>query len=337
MKVFSTLVLVVVIGFFGWLILRLSAATVHQHQAESYPHVPGIVQSSQVTTTHTSKGGTRYHVHIRYRYSVAGMNYLGYRYRYDGHPTDGGSANAIVNSHSPGSAVEVYYNPQNPRDTVLSTGVDGADVAMPLFMLAMGCFILSALANSVWQRFLGRNAIAGGVKIISEMMTTRVRLPRYAPMTLALWAAAGLSALGALLVAVNVLHPPWQAGQWCVAAVLAGAALVYALHYWKVNSGIQDLVIDEPGRTLQLPLTYKRRERRHLAFADVRAVELKRVRHSSKSSGYYTYLVTLGLKDHGQEKLVDLNKERAESFAAWLKEKLGLTVSTLEAEYKGKE
>jgi hypothetical protein len=324
MKIFSILVLVVVIGFLGWGVLYLTEATVRQHDSESFPHVTGIVESSHVTTTHTSKGGTRYHVHISYHYSVDGVNYISYRYRYDGHPTDGESANAIVNSHQSGTVVEVYYNPQNPRDTVLSTGVDRLDVSMPLFVGGVGFFMLSALRNPLRQQFAGRNAVAGGVKIISEMMITRVRLPRYEPILLATWVAAGLSGLGALLIAINALQPPWLAGQLCLMAILLGATLVYAMQYRKLNSGCQDLVLDESGRILQLPLTYKRREQKHLSFTKVQSVMLSKVHHNSRGGGYDTFLVTLGLKDDTREKLVDLNKERAEAFATWLREKLGL-------------
>jgi hypothetical protein len=51
---------------------------------------------------------------------------------------------------------------------------------------------------------------------------------------------------------------------------------------------------------------------------------LNKVRHQSKSGAYYTYIVTLEMKDGILESLINLNEARAESLAAWLNEKFGL-------------
>jgi len=72
-------------------------------------------------------------------------------------------------------------------------------------------------------------------------------------------------------------------------------------------------VIDEAARTFQLPLTYKRSEQMQMSFSQVRSVLLNKVRHSSKGGSYYTYLVTLELKDNSREKLVELGHKRGVS------------------------
>ena len=330
MKVVPVLVIGGVLMLLGWMILRLSEAAVHQHASESFPQVMGIVVSSEVTTTHTSRGGTRYHVHINYRYSVEGLDYLGHRYRYDGHPNGGAAAKAIVAAHRPGTFVAVYYNPQAPSDTVLSTGVDAGDVALPFFMAGISLFLMGVFLPGLQELLLGANPVAGGVKIVSEMRVTRVRLPRFEPLKLGLLAAAGLCVAAALLTATGVLQPPWPAGQWSLAGVGLGAVAVYAVHLLKIRSGWQDLVIDESGRTVQLPLTYQRRERTLLPFADIRSVGLDKVRHKRRSGAYYTYLVTLKRANNTKEKLVDLKLPRAKALAAWLREKLGLSAPSLE-------
>ena len=326
MKFIQVLLIGGLLVFFGWIIIKSEEATRRQHDSEAFPHVTGVVESSSVTTTHTSKGGTHYHVHIGYRYVVAGLSYFSYLYRYDGHPTDGTSVNAILAKHPPGAAVEVYYNLQNPEDAVLSTGVDASDVAMPFLMAGMGLFLLGGIFPLIREFFSVSNAEAGGIKIISEMLVTRARLPRFEPIKLGVMTAAGLCVLAALLIMTSVLQPPWPAGQWSVAGVVLGAGAVYAVQYFKIRSGYQDLVIDEAGRTVQLPLTYKRRERTPISFADIRSVMLNKVRHQSRNRVYYTYLVVLELKNNAQEKLVDLKLARAKGFASWLKEKLGVPV-----------
>jgi hypothetical protein len=330
MKIIPALLMGGLLVFFGWMIIRLGEAAVNQHDSESFPQVMGVVVSSEVTTTHGSRGSTYYHVHINYRYSVEGLDYLGHRYRYDGHPNGGALADATVAAHRPGTFVEVYYNPQDPRDTVLSTGVDAGDVAMPFFMAGTGLFLMGVFLPGLQELLLGANPVAGGVKIISEMRVTRVRLPRFEPLKLGLLTVAGLCVAAALLTATGVLQPPWPAAQWSLAGVVLGALAVYAVQSLKIRSGRQDLVIDESGRTVQLPLTYKRRERTPLPFADIRSVGLDKVRHKRRSGAYYTYLVTLKRADNSKEKLVDLKLPRAKAFAAWLREQLGLSISSLE-------
>jgi hypothetical protein len=287
-----------------------------------------MVTATAITTTHGSRSGTHYHAHITYRYFVNGTEYRGGRYRYDGHPTDETSVNAIIAAHPKDSEIEVYYNPEEPRDTVLSPGVDSGDVGLPLMLLAVMLFMLFPSVPACRQMILGKNPVAGGVKIISEMIVTRVRLPRYEPAALALATAAALSLLAAILVSTSALRPPWQAGQWSLGGIALGGVVVYVLLQQKVSSGRQDLVIDEGSRTLQLPLTYKRREQNPLPFTDIRGVLSVPVLHRSRRGTYYTYMVTLERADGTREKLVDLNQERADAFVGWLREKLGVAVST---------
>ena len=115
-----------------------------------------------------------------------------------------------------------------------------------------------------------------------------------------------------------------------MAIVLLGAAATYAWYFQKIQSGRLDLVINEGARNFQLPLTYGRKERSLMPFSNVRAVMLKSVRHQSKGGTYYTYLVTLEFADYSQAKLVNLNRKRAEAFAAWLREKLGVASPAME-------
>jgi Protein of unknown function (DUF3592) len=81
--------------FFTWIIavpdLRI---LVFQHRAESFPAVRGEVLSGGVTVTRGNKGSVHYHPWFLYTYEVAGQNYSGRRFRYDGHPAFSQSAPA---------------------------------------------------------------------------------------------------------------------------------------------------------------------------------------------------------------------------------------------------
>jgi hypothetical protein len=297
-----------------------------QHQAGSFPSAQGRVLSSRVTITHGSKGSINYHVSISYRYVVEGQAYVGGRYRYDGHPGNQNLVNAIVSEHPAGSAVEVFYNPQDPGDSVLSAGEDAEDVYI-LFLTTPICLLfLGMLANAAQEINWSGPRVAGGVKVISEMMVTRVRLPRIQPSVPGLAALVGFSVLAGILMASGALSgPPLVVGGWLLPGVLLGGAMAYGWQCRKVHSGQQDLVIDEGARTIQLPLTYKRRTQTPVSFAEIQAVALKKVRHQRRGGAYYTFLVTLELKDGSIENLTNMNQTRAEAFAAWLQEKFGLT------------
>jgi hypothetical protein len=328
MKYFSVILLVALWGFVFWMIdVHGVEVLMRQHAAESFPNTQGTVLHSEVTITRGSKGSIHYHVSISYQYVVDGQTYVGRRYRYDGHPGNQNVVNAVVGSHPAGSAVEIYYNPRDPWDTVLSPMVDAQDVYILFLFTPVSLFILWALLNAIQQiDWPGSSqAVAGGLKLISEMRYTRVRLPRYQPLMLGLAALGALSLLaGILMAAGEVSGPPLTVGAELLAGISVGAGLVYGWQYWKVHSGQQDLVIDEGARTIQLPLTYKRREQSPLPFSEIREVAMKKVRHQRKGGAYYTYLVTLEMKDGSRQDLIDTKLSRAESLAAWLKEKFAL-------------
>jgi hypothetical protein len=90
----------------------------------------------------------------------------------------------------------------------------------------------------------------------------------------------------------------------------------------------KDWLIDESSRTIQLPLTYKRRMQMPVPFSEIIAVALKKVAHQPKGGVRYAYLVTPKMKDGSLQKLIDLNQARAESLGDWFKEKFGLRNAT---------
>jgi hypothetical protein len=328
MRIFAVALLTVLIAalsyFIAFFIVR---DLLRQHFAESFPHVQGTVLSSQVTKSYGSKGRVYYHPHVTYRYTVDGSEYTGYRYRYDGHPSGYTSAYEIVNSHPAGSAVEVYYNPADATDSLLSPGVDRPDIALGFFVGAIVLFLWYIPLKGAQQPNLpwtGPDA-TGGVKVITEMTVTRLRMPRYPPAIIAVIATAILMFLAAAVIGLGLLSTPlWITGQCALAIVIVGGTAVYAWQYLDVRSGRRDLVIDEAGRTVQLPLTYGRREQTTVPNSEIRAVLLNKVRHQRKGGAYYTYMVTLKMTDGSRQKLIDLNMTRADSLGTWLKEKLGL-------------
>ena len=328
MKLFFVVLVTALIAALSYFVVFYSVrGAVRQHFSESYPHVKGTVISSTVTITHGSKGRVYYYPQIDYRYTVNGSEYTGSCYRYDNQPNGSASAYAIVNSHPPNSTVDVYYNPADPTDTLLSPGVDGQDMFISFF-ISGGILFLWLLPLKCAQQpglpWTGSDE-TGGVKVITEMMVTRLRLPRYQPLMVALVVTAILMILAGIIIGTGLLQtPPWESGECALAIVLFTGAAVYAWQYTGVHSGRRDLVIDEAARTVQLPLTYGRREQTPVPFSQIRSVLLDKVKHRTKRGYYYTYMVTLEMADGSQQKLIDLNLARGEPLGTWLNAKLAL-------------
>jgi len=95
----------------------------------------------------------------------------------------------------------------------------------------------------------------------------------------------------------------------------------------KVQTGIDDLVINEAGRSLELPETFGRHERITVSLADIEDFSVEQIVHRSSKGGIsYTYAPTLRLRgpQAGEQKLVDWSdKVKADDFAAWLRTQLG--------------
>lgn len=313
---------------------------IEQCQAQSFPKTEGQVLSVRIDSHRGSKGGVSYHPAILYRYEVNGQSYEGGRYRYDGFPDDYYSVNEIVTDHPAGSTIEVYYNPDNPADTVLSTGVVAWDVPLP-FLISPFFYLFLFLTLNTWRviNWPGKvQPVAGGVKIMTEMLTTRVRMPRYLPGNVGLITAGILTFSAGIVIAFYYASSTVPAGFYALLIIIAASALAYFWQYWRVASGRQDLVIDEGARTLTLPLTCDRSGRQPLPFSEIKAVTLEEVAHKVKNGVIYTYAPTLELRDGSSERLTDigsilstssLNQNRAESFAAWLREKLGVPASEI--------
>jgi hypothetical protein len=152
-------------------------------QAESvdYPQVTGTVTHCEIRTHHGSKGGTSYEPFIKYRYAVGGHPFTGTRLRYNSVSSSNyGAASSLVDEHPVGSPLQVYYDPTNPQDALLLPGIEGSDFIMVLFLTPFNLVMIGFwIWTWCWLRERLFHPVAGGMKIISDGMYTRVRLPQF--------------------------------------------------------------------------------------------------------------------------------------------------------------
>jgi len=324
--IFVFLVFAAILGVFIWIEIPAVRILVLQHRAESFPSVEGYVVFGNVAITHGSKGGVHYHPTFSYGYQVDGQHYRGRRYRYDAYPSFStfASAEQVVKAHPVGSEIKVYYNPADPGDAVLSSRLEGFDLGILLISSPMWLIGLWGMIQSGRGIIRPRTAeqVAGGVEIMPEGTTTRVRLPEFNPLS---WSMATIGVLAFIMGIMTGVGMTVEAVVIIIILIiLAGAAVYFWLHR-KISSGSQDLVVDETARIVQLPLTYKRRELVMYAFSQIAGVSLVKVAHRGKYGTRYSYAPTLLITDKGSERLTDLSKKRAEVFAEWLRKKLQLS------------
>ena len=105
-----------------------------------WPSVPGTVRTSGVVEDSSSSGSRRsssvtYHANVVYDYVVEGKAYQGERISYGSYGTgDEERATRIAAGYPEGAAVRVYFQPDDPGESVLEPGTEG----VPWFFVAMG-------------------------------------------------------------------------------------------------------------------------------------------------------------------------------------------------------
>lgn len=118
--------------------------------ASRWPSAEGVVESSEVRTeireTRRDNRTRRYREYsaaVVYRFTVDGVSIRGQRVRFGGFVSDTPeAAERDVASYPAGSAVVVFYDPENPEDSVLERGVSAGAWILPGLGLA---FLLAGL------------------------------------------------------------------------------------------------------------------------------------------------------------------------------------------------
>lgn len=301
-----------------------------QIRSQSFATTAGTVTSSEVTQHRGSKGGNTYGVKIQYTYDVGGQTFEGDRYRYGSFSSsDSGWARAAVRERPAGAKTTVHFDPKNPADSVLRTGVEGSDLFILLFLTPFNLIMLALWAvpvNWLWRKL--RPSEAGGAKWFSDGRSLRVRLPRYSPWIAGAATAGAVSFISIFPLAFTVGgHPNLRLalGVW---ALVFAAGIGVGLWQWnKQRGGSADLVIDELEQRVELPATFGRKQREALSAAEISGITVERVeRRGRRGSVSYVYAVTLQRPGLGGEKLTEWsNEDDAEALAAWLREKLRFT------------
>lgn len=317
----------ITLGFDGYMAYN----SWQQFQTLHYPCVEGKVTASEIKSHRGSKGGTTYSAEINYVYTVGTQKFFAQRLRYIQFSSSSYSdAFGMVSEHPAGSAVTVYYDPAQPQEAVLYPGIDGVDFIPALFLTPFNMMMFGLWCGcAAWLRERWFRPAAGGVKLIADGRVTRVRLPRWSPIWAGLATTGGLGFLAIFVVGIPTrMHPSIPVVLTAIAFVYGAGLAVYLWQRSKINSGIDDLIINECSRTLELPLTFGRTVPLLVIFGDIQSVWIEKIVHRSSKGGIsYTYAPTLRLAAASPQKLADWSDQlKARDFAQWLGKQIGVPV-----------
>lgn len=309
--------------------------TLRQYQANHFAAAQCEIVRSEVTPQAMLHSG----VTIEYAYTVNGKEYRGSRYRYDDEYSSI-SGPAVVQKFRRWLQHPVYYDPKNPANSVLATGVEGGDLMLILFSIPVNVAVIMLWAwMASWLRQKWRMPEAGGVRVWRQNGKIRVRL---------VWLsapAAGFYALGGAafaatfpLVAMTGFAPSLQVMINTGMAVLMVAAAAFGWTALRNASGKFDLLIDEQSQTLTLPQTAGRKQAVTLPRGEVVGVCLQRRVSRLASGSFFSYLPALDRREAGaglrREALSPCGwtEEKARAFSQWLIGQLGLEFKGVEEE-----
>jgi hypothetical protein len=310
--------------------------TVRQYLSSSFAQTQCRIVESEVTP---HEGSLHSGVTVAYIYTVNGKHYRGWRYRYD--DAYSSIAGADVAQHiRKWTEHPAYYDPKNPANSVLATGVDGGDLMLILFAVPVNAaMVLLWRWGGAWLRESWRVPAAGGVRIRRRDGKIRVRLGGLpAP-------AAGVAALGGAafvatfpVVALIGLSPSMEAMEWVWMAVMAAAAAVFCRTAMRNASGKCDLLIDEQSQAVTLPPMAGRGQAVTFSRGEMAGVCLQRRVSRLSSGSFHSFLPALERREAGagtrRETLSPCGwtEEKGRAFSQWLAGELGLEFMGIQEE-----
>jgi hypothetical protein len=131
-----------------FILLRALQGWAAASASRAWPSVSGRVLNSSLIRTprRGTSGGGSYVPMIVYEYQVDGKVYRGQRYSFGTQVGTGftGIASRVVDRYPEGSAVDVYYNPENPSEAVLKRSAGGSwgNLLMVVVLAAAAVIVL---------------------------------------------------------------------------------------------------------------------------------------------------------------------------------------------------
>lgn len=170
---------------------------VKQVRAWGFETTRGVMLHSKVVRR-SGGDGVSFHAELEYSYEVAGAEYRGSDYRYTMTVNSRRHAKSIVDAHPVDSTIDVFYDPSDPADAVLSPGLKTVDFFLPFFLLPFNLVMLGMFwfTCGAWIRqFLGLHPAS--IKLRTDHLKTTIRTYQTTPL-----AATGITILASSFVLI---------------------------------------------------------------------------------------------------------------------------------------
>jgi hypothetical protein len=305
---------------------------VRQWRSAGYSQAPGKILQCQISSQTNSDRTVVYRaIKIKYEFDVGGHEWEAGRCSYfDGHqhPVGHDLTGETASQYSEGSAVKVYYNPNDPGDALLFPGPGGDEIVLHVYKDMLSLYLISVFWVVCLPGFLRSvlKPLAGGVKIIRKTRLVQAPLPWFNPAIIAI--ASGLLTLALFGTLLNGRQASvFMACTGLLASILA----VVLAHLWiggVIRSGKYNLEIDKNSGTLTLPKTFFCRDRQVVRISEISEVTTKAFVVSSGKGNQCFFAPTLELRDHDCKPIAIVKwpeRGRAESFTTWLRSELGIS------------
>ena len=125
----------------------------YQRKARYLPASGKITRSSVEPLAHvgSDRSAPSYRVDIRYEYIVNGQKFFGNKVSWKSGASDQQGASRVARKYSNGSLATIYYNPTQPRESILDPAYTYHDLQIALILTALSAII------SIAHRVFGRN------------------------------------------------------------------------------------------------------------------------------------------------------------------------------------
>ena len=306
--------------------------TAKQYQAGRWPTAAGTILEAAIESDRTSPNeDPHWELKVRYRYAVDGRTYRSNRWRFGAMAISRRSGATIGYKESdfpdfkPGSTQTVWYNGDDPSESVLVAGVTNSDRKLILFVIPFNVF-LCLLPALVYRQY--RPADERSLRIVETASVQKVRLTEWTPV------AAVLLGLIVGSLAVSVLTWVFMSPSRLVGLLLPGPLLALALSAltWLLQrTGAGSLVIDRRQNTVRIPRRGPRRSVARVPIGDVIGVEMGR-RQVLDRTLYRPVLVVVSTSGNDEPRRMLLaewySRPKATALVDWLRQRFSLTRET---------
>jgi len=317
-------------GIVGLIDVVISHAIYHQIRTTQFVTTRGEIISSSVETNHNSDGMT-YRPKVTFEYDVNDQTLLGKSIRYGEVSTSDSYAHDFVADHPVGKKIDVHFDPSNPSDAVLVTGLEGSDLFLLMFLTPFNAVMLGGwcVLSSTIKKLIIPNSLSRPCRYTDDGYEMRIMIDR-----VSLIAVLGISLLALCFASTFIVgfstgfHASTATMSIVWAIILTIATLVtgwFAMRNW---SGRYDILVHHFDKAITLPVTQERAQKVTVPFKDIANVFIDRnVKTDSEGDEIKSFFVRLKIQPDSKaldykftdtETLARLyDEEKAYRFANW--------------------